>query len=104
MPGPLPLPVMRTEARIPLEHRANSILFGRRVVKRSHGETHDRTVDTCGCSRREAQLAGASPPHKHLLTAQGAGRCGHSSGATGTLVFCRWTGRLRRPWGFGPAR
>jgi len=62
MPGPLPLPIMRTEARIPLEHRANSILFGRCVVKRSHGETHDRTVDTCGYSRREAQLVGASPP------------------------------------------
>jgi len=37
MHGPLPLLVVRTAARIPLEHRAHSIMFGRSVVKRSHG-------------------------------------------------------------------
>jgi hypothetical protein len=45
MKGPLPLPVVPAGARRVPSHRANSIVFGRSVVKRSHGEKHARAVD-----------------------------------------------------------
>src|SRR5258708_35858897 len=91
------VPVSCLEVRIVRQHRANCIMLGRSVVKRSHGEKHDRRVDVLLPGRRDVPLAGALAPDKHLLTAHGAGRCGHSSGATGANVLGRWTGRLRRP-------
>src|SRR5258708_16968875 len=91
------VPVSCLEVRIVRQHLANCILFGRSVVKRSHGEKHDRRLDVLLPGRRDVPLAGALAPDKHLLTAHGAGRCGHSSGATGANVLGRWTGRLRRP-------
>src|SRR5260370_25920214 len=90
------VPVSCIEVRIVRQHRANCILFGRSVVKRSHGEKHDRRVDVLLPGRRDVPLAGALAPDKHLLTAHGAGRCGHSSGATVATVLGRCTGRLRR--------
>jgi hypothetical protein len=45
MNGPHCLPVSLPSARIVLKHLANLIVFGRSVVKRSHGQKHERILD-----------------------------------------------------------
>src|SRR5258705_1848356 len=62
------LPVSCTEVRIVMQHLGNSIMFGRSVAKRSHGQKHDRLLDVMLHGRRTVQLAGTSAPCRYLRT------------------------------------
>jgi len=66
-----------------LKHLANVIVFGRSVVKRSHGQKHERILDLVLYQKRDVQLAGAVSPHKHFRQPFVAGPAGHRQGATG---------------------
>jgi hypothetical protein len=83
MNGPHCLPVSLPSARIVLKHLANLIVFGRSVVKRSHGQKHERILDLVLYQKRDVQLAGAVSPHKHFRQPFVAGPAGHRQGATG---------------------
>jgi hypothetical protein len=62
-----------------------------------------RTVLPCGILSLVHEMHnswGSVPlPEQTSFRSRRAGRHGYSAGATGAVVFCRWMGRLRRPWG-----